>query len=76
MRRDDGAFRFGWPRYKRDLDGAWEAIEDLRNVVLDNRQRLDEIDEDRQMRLTWGQRAVGLLLAVGSVITAVHSWVG
>lgn len=73
--RESDDWRFGWPRYKRDLEGAWNAIEDLRNVALDNRRRLDGQDEDREMRLNWRQRMAATLVAVATIATAVHSWI-
>jgi len=52
-----------WPRYPRDLDGAWHAIDDLRDQVEIIRVRAG---------LLW--RLVAVLAVVAAVAAALAAW--
>lgn len=53
-----------WHRYDRDIDGAWHAIDDLRD-------ELEAIMIERRIFY----RMVGVIVSVATVIAAVGVWV-
>lgn len=83
----DGSIYRPWPRYSRTLEGAWYAIEDLREQ-LDRMDRADEIAErvtaqmkrDTALGLTILQKAlvagVAMVSLAGSIAAIVKAFTG
>jgi hypothetical protein len=73
-----------WPRYPRNAEGVWHAIEDLRDAV-DSLRQADQIAEQvtealvkqRGRFFTRSERlialAVSVIIAVSSVIGAIYA---
>ncbi len=73
-----------WQRYDRSVPGnVWYAIEDLQEAV-DDMVTADEVAEkvsaslhkERFMMIGWSGKIVGGCIALGSLATALHSWLG
>jgi len=76
-----------WPRRPRTLDGAWDAIQDLREEI-DGMLSAEMIADAAQAgaaraRSQWLTTGRGLFVvlctavtAVAALITAAHSWAG
>lgn len=55
-----------WPRYARDIEGAWHAVDDLRDIVA---ELLEERDLMKARRFSAVQVA-GMLAAVAAALVA------
>ena len=71
-----------WKRYPRDVQGAWHAIDDLRETV-DAMAVADEIAEkvkvalkdERNVHFTLWQKAGGFVLGCFVIAGTIHSWI-
>lgn len=73
-----------WTRYDRNsFEGIWFAIEDVREAI-DDLVTADEVAaavserlrKDRTMVVGLGGKLIGVGIALGTLATAIHSWIG